>query len=359
MKILLFIDSLGSGGAQRQIINLAFVLKENGYSVEFLVYDIDKYYNDLLIKQGFKIVYIVNTNYWQRLIRIRKYIRRNGFDVVLSFLMIPNLINIVAGFPFRRNRIIISERSANPLMQKTIKFTLIRLLYIYCDHLIVNSVENLKMIQESNFFLKQSKCSVIYNMIDLALWKPINDFRYLDSGKLKMIIVASHQYLKNLHGLINALMLFGADLRSKLSIEWYGDVRDDSLNDALERIKDTELIDVIKFFPATIHIRNKIQNSDVVGLFSLYEGFPNAICEAMACAKPVIVSNVSDLPMIIENGKNGFICNPNDASSIYQAIEKMLACDEKQLAQMGIQNLYKAQQLFDKDKVTKLYKKLL
>lgn len=38
MKILLLIDSLGSGGAQRQIITLAALFKQQGQEVSFLLY---------------------------------------------------------------------------------------------------------------------------------------------------------------------------------------------------------------------------------------------------------------------------------------------------------------------------------
>ena len=38
MKILCVIDSLGSGGAQRQMVNLARGFKSKGYDVEMLIY---------------------------------------------------------------------------------------------------------------------------------------------------------------------------------------------------------------------------------------------------------------------------------------------------------------------------------
>ena len=38
MKILCVIDSLGSGGAQRQIVNLACGLKKKGHDVDVFVY---------------------------------------------------------------------------------------------------------------------------------------------------------------------------------------------------------------------------------------------------------------------------------------------------------------------------------
>ena len=38
MKILCVIDSLGSGGAQRQLVQLAIGLKNKGVDVSFLMY---------------------------------------------------------------------------------------------------------------------------------------------------------------------------------------------------------------------------------------------------------------------------------------------------------------------------------
>ena len=43
-RILCFIDSLGAGGAQRQLVNLAFGLKKRDYIVSFLVYLVDDFY---------------------------------------------------------------------------------------------------------------------------------------------------------------------------------------------------------------------------------------------------------------------------------------------------------------------------
>jgi len=38
MIILCVIDTLGSGGAQRQLVNIAIGFKERGHTVSFLVY---------------------------------------------------------------------------------------------------------------------------------------------------------------------------------------------------------------------------------------------------------------------------------------------------------------------------------
>ena len=47
-KILCVIDSLGAGGAQRQMVGLATMLKEKGYSVKVLIYHNSLFYADVL-----------------------------------------------------------------------------------------------------------------------------------------------------------------------------------------------------------------------------------------------------------------------------------------------------------------------
>ena len=54
-RILCFIDSLGAGGAQRQLVNLAIGLKKRDYIVSFLVYHVDDFYLPILQENGIEI----------------------------------------------------------------------------------------------------------------------------------------------------------------------------------------------------------------------------------------------------------------------------------------------------------------
>ena len=48
MRIILFTDCLGAGGAQRQLVGLAVMLKEKGYDVKVATYyDSDFYKHNL------------------------------------------------------------------------------------------------------------------------------------------------------------------------------------------------------------------------------------------------------------------------------------------------------------------------
>jgi glycosyltransferase involved in cell wall biosynthesis len=55
---------------------------------------------------------------------------------------------------------------------------------------------------------------------------------------------------------------------------------------------------------------------------SLFEGYPNVICEAMSCGLPVLCSDVCDNLDLIKDGINGFLFNPRSIESIVNAIFK-------------------------------------
>lgn len=57
------------------------------------------------------------------------------------------------------------------------------------------------------------------------------------------------------------------------------------------------------------------------------EGVSNSIMESMAMGTPVIATQSGGTPEIIEDGKNGYIINPEDAVSLAEKIECLLQSD--------------------------------
>jgi len=67
-------------------------------------------------------------------------------------------------------------------------------------------------------------------------------------------------------------------------------------------------------------IKNELQHSSVFVLSSLSEGIPIAVMEAMAMKLPVIATDITGLPEIIENGKNGYLVPSADSQAITDKI---------------------------------------
>lgn len=74
--------------------------------------------------------------------------------------------------------------------------------------------------------------------------------------------------------------------------------------------------------------------SDLFVLPSLREGTPNALLEAMALAKPVVVSRVGGMPEIVQDGETGFLVPPQDPDSVAKAVLTLLR-DPNRAAAMG------------------------
>lgn len=358
MKILCFTDSLGSGGAQRQLVNLAMGFKERGHEVSFLVYHKEDFFLPLLQENHIPVTVIHHKNYLIRLLKIRTYIRKGNFDGIVSFLEGANFIAEISTLPFKKWKLVVGERSANPNILTSPKLRIYRWFHFLADYVVANSHENIKLVKKCNPLLPNSKLKVIYNIVDLNKWKPKKISEVVHSKKLKVIIIANHQSLKNASGLINAVSLLPEKLREKLKIDWYGRQDSFELQDSFintqKLLKEKKLEKIITFYPPNANIHEIIQNYDVLGLFSLYEGFPNTICEGMAAGKPIVASAVSDVPILIIEGINGYLCDPNDVQSIANAIAKAIDTPKNLLSEMGIRNRKKAESLFsDAETVTR------
>ena len=172
------------------------------------------------------------------------------------------------------------------------------------------------------------------------------------------MIASSHQYLKNLKGLIEALNIMTEVERNSLQIVWYGDVRNDkSLEESKILLKKYSISDeILSFKKATNNINDVYKSSDAVALFSFYEGLPNTVCEAMMMKLPVVASNVSDVPKLLDKE---FRFDPNSSLEIKNTLLNLVSKSESCLSEIGRSNRNKALKLFDKKTIINQYLTLM
>src|SRR5260370_7094782 len=61
---------------------------------------------------------------------------------------------------------------------------------------------------------------------------------------------------------------------------------------------------------------------------SLMEGLPSVLLEAMASGMPVITAETCGMPDVVEDGFNGLLVPPADASAIEEAVLRLAASPE-------------------------------
>ena len=166
---------------------------------------------------------------------------------------------------------------------------------------------------------------------------------------------------KNIIGFLRALKKVKYSQLS-LSIKWIGDIdlAHKSYNETcLQLVEKWGLADIIHFYSATPHILSEYQQCDAFCLPSLFEGFPNVICEAMSCGKPIICSNICDNPYIVKDESNGYLFDPLSDEDIYLALKRFCQKDFKCRQKMGENSRNIAINLFSQNRFLKKYVQLI
>lgn len=94
-------------------------------------------------------------------------------------------------------------------------------------------------------------------------------------------------------------------------------------NDIKKQIKDNGLEDKISLLGWRNDVKELINSSDLVGLFSKREGLGKCLLEAMICGKCVIATNTRGPRELIEQDVNGFMFGVDDIETTAKSIENI------------------------------------
>lgn len=351
MKVTLLADSLGFGGAQRQIANLAVELKKHGHEVEFIRYRKDDFYRPILEKAGIEPKLVAHKYAPVRMMKLKKAIKQSSPDAVISFLTVPNFYACMAAIGKHKWKTIVSERCADEPSFRDKKQRILRAVQSkYADVIVCNSkcAENLWKV----YFPKTiDKLQTIYNIIEVP--NIVSDER--NDGKCRLVVAARYETVKNLDGMLKAVSLLSEEERNKLEIHWYGKANVAGAADSVLRsgeifIKQNGLEQCVFLHPATDQIYPIMAETDFVSLFSYMEGLPNAIIEGMTLKKPVVMTRISDYSVLVDEN-NGFLCNPDSADSIADALRKAINSNHEEREKMGQCSYEKIKKICSRDAV--------
>ena len=165
MRIILFTDSLGAGGAQRQLVGLAKLLKEAGEEVTVLTYHKDEFYAPFLKESGVKYVLLENSEKaLARIVSVIKYVRHENTDVLISYQEVPSLIACLAKISCPKIKLVVSERNTTQVITKNEKIRFF--LYRWANAIVPNSYSQEKFIK-SHYPKLANKVTTITNFVDL------------------------------------------------------------------------------------------------------------------------------------------------------------------------------------------------
>lgn len=302
MKITLIISSLTAGGAERVLSNLANYWAEKGHNVTIVTLSLGESFYQLsdtiklmqidqvsgedarFVKRMFQLV--------QRVFFLRKAIVKSKPDVVVSFVDVMNITTLMACVGLKIP-VIVSERIDPHFHQIPLFYKLLRrCFYPYAKKVVVQTQS------AAAYFKKLKNVVTIPNAVQKI--KSIErDF------SLPITHVISVGRLCEQKGFVTLINAFAEIHKSydhmRLTIYGEGDERSN-----LESLIKSLNIEDYVFLPGTVSdIEKALSAADLFVFPSLYEGFPNALCEAMAAGLPVIASNCSGNVDLVQDGVNG------------------------------------------------------
>jgi len=199
--------------------------------------------------------------------------------------------------------------------------------------------------------------------VDTNIFKPMQIENTLTKSNIIIGTVKSLERIYGIEYLIKAFKIVSSKYKSlslKLLIVGGG-----SLESELKNLAQNLGILHKTIFTGKVLFEQVQKYHNMISIFvaaSIQESFGVSVLEAMACEKPVIVSNVGGLPEIVKDGITGFVVPPKNPQKTAEAIEKLLL-DKDLRIKMGKAGRERVKKLYDWNrcvqKMINIYNKIL
>jgi L-malate glycosyltransferase len=343
LRVLYLIDSLGPGGAQRQLTTLVRSLDRSAVKPEVAIYYPFHHFRNELTREGVPI-HMLGPGGGRNpavLFRLMRLLSRGRFDVVHTFLRTPGVLARAASVVAPATKVVVSERSTG-LGGHRGRLLLERMLAPRADAFVVNSHAMADEIVGLVPRLR-GRLSVVPNGL---LWNEPAEREKADAvgfraehgagAEFVLLAVGRIARAKGTDVLIEALEMTDDKALRQSMVLWIGAHVDERLADAVQsRVAAGRLSDRVRFLPVTDDLRSAYLAADALVLPSRREGLPNVLLEALAHGIPAIATDVGDSRRIVEGSQSGWVVPAEDPSALARAIELCLATPSATKREMG------------------------
>jgi glycosyltransferase involved in cell wall biosynthesis len=327
--ICFIIPDISIGGAERVVSILANYLDSKNFKISFvLLYsrvDFSLNPNIQVITPTFEVKRNI-IDIFKVIKYYRKSIRAINPNVIFSFLEFYNEIVMLSLLGIKKKIFLFDRNTPFLKSQFFLQKILKKKLYPKANGVIVQT-----QIAANNILKNKLNSNVLVLPNPISKfnhqWKPNNNKIIISVGSIEK--QKNHRFLIDVFDSIN-------DKEWKLIIIGSGSL----LPELKEYVKNLEIGCNIFFLGSRDDVKEKLLDSTIFAFPSLWEGFPNALLEALVLGVPCISNNCNTGPSeLIKDNENGFLVEENNFSEFKNKLMLLMNNDNLR-TQFSRKNIY-------------------
>ncbi len=332
--------SMSKGGAETQLLKIASFLQSKHHKVLIIsLKPIDEFNGDIR-KAGLEALFLRN---WSRypfsnIKLLYGTIKKFRPDVVIAFMFIA--IIFARLLKLRLKFKLISTIRISVIPKKW--YMPFKLTDGLDDAVVYNSFASMTNFEKQKLVSKRG--IVIHNGISLP--EQIRIDREFVNGSFKWICIGHFRWNKDYLTLFKAIALLK---HKKFTVDIIGD-----LNGELwpkKTIEELNIQDHVNIIGFKKEAHSFLAQSDAFVLSSFSEGMPNAILEAMAYARPTVVTDIDGNHELMETAQCGLLCEKQNEHDMASNMLKIMNMPISERLALGVKGQQHIKSKFSEEKV--------
>jgi glycosyltransferase involved in cell wall biosynthesis len=356
MNVAFLITSLDFGGAEAQLVRIARMLRQDGWTVSVISMLSPAAYEAELAEAGITVHSLAMTRGAPEpaaVIRLVRLLKREKPDILTSFMYHANLLGRLAARPGGVRIVVSSIRNENfggPRRDRLLRIT---------DGLARVTTTNSRLAATALLdrgVVPEGKLRVIPNGLDLTNYSwtaPQREKARRETGCLLdsflWLAVGRLELQKDWPTLLTAFASVAhRQPEAQLRIAGHGSLEAELKAQAQKLGLEAH----VQFLGVRNDIPDLLAASDALVLSSAWEGLPNVVLEAMAAGKPVVATQVGGVPELVEAEVTGVLVPPADPAALAAAMLSLMQLPEEARHVLGCAGRQRAAAGFSLERVT-------
>lgn len=331
MKVLIFINSLGAGGAERSMVEFAkFLQIQNDVVVKFVCLQRRTVgLEDEVAECGIEVLFFNRTNatWWKKVEFFNKVIKEENPDILHSVLAESNLILRLSSFFLKNGKVLqslvntpYSEERKKDSHLSWRKFLLAKQRDKWTARLTSNIFYHAITKEVLEHYKPLFKIKKNYRIIYRGRYENNNKRNIPQKQGLKLINIGRQEFAKGQIDILKAIVFIKEKYGiTDIKLEIFG--RSGTSSAELQKfITHHSIYSQVKIEGFVSDVDKRLVNNDVFVFPSYYEGLGGALIEAFAAKLPCVCSDIPVLREVIGNEKGALFSPPGNYELLAQNI---------------------------------------